>query len=232
MTRLPGRCRNGTRRMLEDRVFAGLFTLAAIGGLVMSDMALAVDLKANVVAQSESEMTLQYALENATGGLIYAFDSVLYFDSKGATKISETDAYVFMDGERTARVVRGIVAPPMFMSVSRRPPIVASPVEPGASKRGIIKLALPLSESNPYFPPQECDPQTVSQISRLLIQIGWVEHRQKTVTGKLVVDGKELVRMTGGWGSPVQRVAQTEVAVRGIGLCPRAGQFDRPQLRQ
>jgi len=158
--------------------------------------------------------------------------SLLYFDSKGATKLSDAGAYVFMDGERTARVVRGVVAPPMFMSVSRRPPIVASPVEPGASKRGTIKLALPLTEANPYFPPQECDPKRVIQISRLLIQIGWVEHRQKTTAGKFVIDGTELVRLTGGWGSPVQRIAQTEVAVRGVELCPRAGQFDRPLLRQ
>lgn len=232
MIRLPGRCRNGMRKTLEKRVFAGLLALASIGGLVMSDMVFAVDLKANVVAQSDSEMTLQYALQNSTASRIYAFDSLLYFDSKGVTKLSETGAYVFMDGERTARVVRGIVAPPMFMSVSRRPPIVASAVEPGESKRGTIKLALPLSEANPYFPPQECDPKAARPISRLLLQIGWVEHRQETVTGKFMVDGKELVRMTGGWGAPVQRVAQTEVGVRGVGLCPHAGQFDRPQLRQ
>ena len=232
MIRLPGRCPNGTRKTLEERLCAGLLALAAIGGLIMSDMALAIDLRANVVAQSDSEVTLQYALQNSTAGRIYAFDSLLYFDSKGATKLAETGAYVFLDGERTVRVVRGIVAPPMFMSVSRRPPIVGSPVEPGASKRGTIKLALPLSEANPYFPPQECDPKAARPIARLLLQIGWVEHRQETVTGKLVVDGNELVRMTGGWGTPVQRVAQTEVAVRGVGLCTHAAPFDRPQLTQ
>ena len=232
MIRLPGRCRNGMRKTLEKRVFAGLLALASIGGLVMSDMVFAVDLKANVVAQSDSEMTLQYALQNSTASRIYAFDSLLYFDSKGVTKLSETGAYVFMDGERTARVVRGIVAPPMFMSVSRRPPIVASQVETGASRTGTIKLALPLSEANPYFPAQECDAKSAKPIARLVLQIGWVEQRQETQTAKVMVDGKELLRLTGGWGTPLQRVAQAEVAVRGVGLCPYSGQFDRAQLRQ
>lgn len=91
---------------------------------------------------------------------------------------------------------------------------------------------MPLSEANPYFPTQECDPKSARPIARLLLQIGWVEHRQNTVTAKAVIDAKELVRLTGGWGAPLQRVAQAEVAVRGVGLCPHSGQFDRPQLRQ
>ncbi|MBK8337533.1 MAG: hypothetical protein IPL03_13585 [Sterolibacteriaceae bacterium] len=217
---------------MREVVFAGLLTVAIFGGVVMSDIALAVDLRASVAGQSDREITLQYALENSTGGRIYAFDLPLYFDSKGATKLAETAAYVFLDGERTARIVRGILAPPMFMSVSRRPPIVASAIESGASKSGTIKLALPLSEANPYFPTQECDPKSARPIARLLLQIGWVEHRQNTVTAKAVIDAKELVRLTGGWGAPLQRVAQAEVAVRDVGLCPYSGQFDRAQLRQ
>lgn len=198
----------------------------------MSDLALAVDLKARVAGQSESEITLKYSLENGSAERIYAFDLVLYFDAKGATKLAETGAYVFADGDHAVRVVRGIIAPPMFMSVSRRPPIVASPVEPGAAKSGTIKLALPLAEASPFFAPQECEASSAKPIARLLLQIGWVEHRPQTATGTFAVDGKELVRLNGGWGSPVQRVAQTEIPVRGVALCPRSGPFDRPQLRQ
>jgi hypothetical protein len=217
---------------MRDVLSAGILAVTIFGGLVMSDIALAVDLRASVAGQDDREITLQYAVENSTGGRIYAFDLPLYFDSKGVTKLAESGAYVFLDGERTARIVRGIVAPPMYMSVSRRPPIVASQVEPGASKTGTIKLALPLSEANPFFPPQECDAKSAKPIARLLLQIGWVEQRPETQTAKVVVDGKELLRLTGGWGAPLQRVAQVEVAVRGVGLCPYSGQFDRAQLRQ
>lgn len=232
MIRQQGRCRDEKGKTLRRVMHPGLLALSIFGGIVMSDLANAVELKASVAGQNDREITLQYVLENSTGGRIYAFDLPLYFDSKGATKLAETDAYVFLDGERTARVVRGIVAPPMFMSVSRRPPIVASQVETGASRTGTIKLALPLSEANPYFPAQECDAKSAKPIARLLLQIGWVEQRQETQTAKVVVDGKELLRLTGGWGTPLQRVAQAEVAVRGVGLCPYSGQFDRAQLRQ
>lgn len=198
----------------------------------MSDIALAIELRANVAAQNDREIILHYAIDNSTAGHIYVFDTLLYFDAKGATKLAETGAYVFFDGDKTARIVRGIVAPPMFMSASRRPPIVGTPVEPGRSKTGRIRLALPLAESNPYFPPQECDDSPTKPVARLLLQIGWIEQRQETKTAKLIVDDKELVRMVGGWGSPVQRVAQTELPVRGVGLCPRPAPFDRPQLTQ
>lgn len=232
MIRQRGRCRDEKPMSMREILSAGILAVTIFGGLVMSDIALAVDLRASVAGQDDREITLQYVLENSTGGRIYAFDLPLYFDSKGATKLAETGAYVFLDGERTARIVRGIVAPPMYMSVSRRPPIVASQVEPGASKTGTIKLALPLSEANPYFPGQECDAKSAKPIARLLMQIGWVEQRPEAQTAKVLVDGKELLRLTGGWGAPLQRVAQVEVAVRGVGLCPYSGQFDRAQLRQ
>lgn len=198
----------------------------------MIQSALAVELRAQVNKQTATELTLAYELRNTTAARIFVFDHLLYFDSKGATRRADTGAYVFDDGDGVVRVVRGFIAPPMYMSVARRPPIVASGVNPGWASAGVIKLALPLAERNPYFPPQPCDPSAARPVSRLRLQVGWVEEREGMKTGPYEIDHKSLVRLIGGWGSPLQRTAQTEIAVTGLTLCPHAGQFDRPPLQQ
>ncbi|MBK1721537.1 hypothetical protein [Thiocystis violacea] len=197
----------------------------------MTESALAVELQAQVNKQTATELTLAYELRNSTGSRIFVFDHLLYFDAKGATRRADTGAYVFQDGGGVARVVRGFIAPPMFMSVARRPPIVASAINPGWASAGVIKLALPLAEANAYFPPQVCDPASARPITRLRVQIGWVEEREGVKTGPFEIDHKSLVRLIGGWGSPLQRTAQIDVLVTGIRLCPYVGQFDRPQLQ-
>jgi hypothetical protein len=232
MIRQPRRCPSECEARARRPAFVALLLVQISGGLVMTNMASGVELKARVLAQNASEISLQYVLDNSSASRIFVFDQLLYFDSKGATRLAETGAYVFLDGERTARIVRGIIAPPMYMSVARRPPIVASPVDAGATRNGTIKLALPMSEVNPYFPPQECDPKSARSVTLFRVQVGWVEEREGMKMGSFVVDGKALVRLSGGWGSPIQRVAETEVSVKGVGICSYPGRFDRPQLQK
>ncbi|NEX22403.1 hypothetical protein G3480_19175 [Thiorhodococcus mannitoliphagus] len=198
----------------------------------MTDNALAVELRAQVNKQTATELTLAYELRNTTDTRIFVFDHLLYFDAKGATRRADTGAYVFADRDGVVRVLRGFIAPPMFMSVARRPPIVASAVNPGWASAGVVKLPLPLIEMNAYFPAEACDPASARPVSRLRIQVGWVEEREGTKTGPFEIDHKSLVRLIGGWGSPLQRTAQTEIEVTGVRLCPYAGRFDRPQLQQ
>ena len=198
----------------------------------MTEKAIGVELRLDLLDQQADEITLRYELLNLTDGRIFVFDQILYFDAKGATRLTETGAHVFDDGDGTARIVRGFVATPMFMSVARRPPIVASSVEPGWESSGVIKLPLPLSEANPYFPPQVCDPKLAQPVTRLRVQVGWVEERDGMKIGTVEIDDKALIRLSGGWGSPLQRVAQEEIAVRGVTLCRYSGRFHRPQLQQ
>jgi hypothetical protein len=213
-------------------VFLWSFLLAIFWEFFMMDLTFAATLSAQVVEQSAQEITLQYVLSNATQTRIFAFDRVLYFDPKGVTKYGGTDAYVFLDSESVARLVRGIIDPPMYMSVSRRPPIVVTPIEPGKSVIGSIKFLLPFSEMNPYFPRQECNVKATKSITVFRLQIGWVEQRENMGFAKVLVDGNEMIRLVGGWGTPLQRVAQTEISVRGVGLCPYVGRFDAALLAQ
>lgn len=198
----------------------------------MTDNAFAVELRAQVNKQTATELTLAYELRNTTDARIFVFDHLLYFDAKGQTRRADTGAYVFSDGDGVARIVRGFIAPPMFMSVARRPPIVASAVNPGWASAGVIKLPLPLAEAGPYFPAQPCDAASALPVTRLRVQVGWVEEREGTKTGPFEIDRKSLVRLTGGWGSPLQRTAQTELQVTGVKLCLYAGRFDRAQLQR
>lgn len=232
MTRRPAQHRSWRRHAMRGVRFAALVTAQILGGLLMSDVALAVKLDAQVMRQSEQDIEVQYVLVNSTPGRILLFDQLLSFDAKGAIRLAQYGAYVFRDGEKSARLVIGLVAPPMFMSVARRPPIVVSILEPGATRTAAIKLSLPLAEFNPYFPVQACDPKQAKPVIRLQVQLGWVEQRSGMSLGKVVVEGKEFDRLSGGWGSPLQRVAMAEVAVHGVGLCEYAGQFDRPELQK
>lgn len=232
MIRQPSQCPSECGARAHRLVFVALVLVQIFGGLIMANMASGVELKARVLAQDTSEISLQYVLDNSSDNRIFVFDQLLYFDSTGVTKLAGTGAYVFLDGEHTVRIVRGVIAPPMYMSVARRPPIVASPVEAGATRKGTIKLALPMNEVNPYFPPQECDPKSARSVALFRVQVGWVEEREGMKIGSFVVDGKELVRLSGGWGSPIQRVAETEVSVKGVRICSYPGRFDRPQLQK
>ncbi|MFZ4622909.1 MAG: hypothetical protein ACOYNF_01615 [Rhodoferax sp.] len=198
----------------------------------MTDLAYAVTVSALVAEQSAQEITIQYRLSNQSQTRVFAFDRVLYFDQKGQTKNAETDAYIFLEGQSIARLVRGIINPPMYMSVSRRPPIVVTPIEAGQSAIGTIKLPLPFSEMNPYFPRQTCDGKVVKPIVILRLQIGWVEQRQNMTFAKVTIDGTEMIRLQGGGGSPLQRVAQTEISVGRVALCPYIGKFYSALLAQ
>ena len=196
----------------------------------MTDLAYTVTLSAQVIELSAQELTLKYVLSNLSQTRIFAFDRVLGFDQKGLTKFAETDAYVNLDGNSVGRVVRGIIHPPMYMSVSRRPPIVITPIESGKSVSGTIKFSIPISESSPYYPRQACDAKAAKSTAMLRLQFGWVEQREKMGFAKVMVDGKEMIRLVGGWGDPIQRIAQTEVSVRGVGVCPYVGRFDAAKL--
>ncbi len=198
----------------------------------MTENARGVELDVQVQAQKDTEIRLAYELRNTTRARIFVFDHILYFDSKGAISLSNTGSYVFFDHQETARIIRGFIAPPMYMSVARRPPIVASAVDPGWASAGLIELPLPLAETNPYFPPQTCDPRAARPISRLRLQVGWVEEREGLRTGVFKVDERSLVRLLGGWGTPLQRVAQTDIGVTGVAICVHSDPFDRPQLQQ
>ena len=230
MIRPRGRCRNGKHKRLFKHRFLWLLGIAIFGEFFMLDLAHALNIQAQIVEQSAEEITLQYVLSNTTRERVYAFDRLLYFDDKGVSKLDETGAYVSLDVPSTARIVRGVVKPPMYMSVSRRPPIIVSPIEPGGRLGGKITLPLPMRESSPFFPPQACDAKTAKAISKLRLQIGWVEQRESIVVANFLIEGKEMLRAVGGWEVPRQRVAQTEIAVQGLGLCSYPGRFDAAQL--
>ena len=147
MIRPRGRCRNGKHKRLFKHRFLWLLGIAIFGEFFMLDLAHALSIQAQIVEQSAEEITLQYVLSNTTRERVYAFDRLLYFDDKGVTKLDETGAYVSLDVPSTARIVRGVVKPPMYMSVSRRPPIIVSPIEPGGRLGG--KITLPLFTASP-----------------------------------------------------------------------------------
>lgn len=232
MIRQPRVSHDGRGGWTNRLALAGLLVLQLCGGLIMTEKAIGVELRLELLDKQADEISLRYELLNSTDGRIFVFDQMLYFDTKGATRLNDTGAHVFDEGGGTVRIVRGFVAPPMFMSVARRPPIVASSLQPGWESAGVIKLPLPLGEGNPYFPPQACDPKWAHPVTRLRVQVGWVEERDGMKISTVKIDDKALTRLSGGWGSPLQRVAEGEIAVRGVALCPYSGRFDRPQLQQ
>lgn len=192
----------------------------------------AAELKAAVVGQNAQQIELRYQVRNVSKDRIYVFTPMLRYGPKSVIKRDDEGAHVFLQGNHTARLLRGLIAPPLYMSVARRPPIVVTAVEADASHVATIRLALPLVEANPYFPPQECDLRSAHSISELKLQVGWVEARTGMALGEVSVDGAKLLRLSGGWGAPLQRVLETVVPVTGVALCPYAGQFDRPALTQ
>lgn len=198
----------------------------------MVKQAAGVELKVSVVAQTANEISLRYDLKNDRDAPIHVFDQQMYFDSKVVVKHDENGAYIFLDDDHSVRLVRGIISPPFFMSVLARPPIVVSTLESGKERSGIIKLILPATEANLFFPPKPCDPKTVKLVDKLKLQIGWVEHREKMAFREIQVDGKPFKNISGAWGAPIQYVAEKEISVKAVGICPYPERFDRPLLNQ
>ncbi len=192
----------------------------------------AAELKAAVVGQNAQQIELTYHVRNMSKNRIYVFTPMLRYGLKATIKRDDEGAHVFLEGNHTARLLRGLIAPPLYMSVARRPPVVVTAVEAAASYVATIRLALPLTEANPFFPSQECDLRSAYSISELKLQVGWVEARTGMALGEVSVDGVTLLRLSGGWGAPLQRVLETVVPVTGVALCKYAGQFDRPALTQ
>lgn len=210
--------------------FAALINLFGVIGMEENNGT--ADLSVVVTEQTAGSITLRYQLSNRTAVPIYAFDTILRFSDIGNTYVDEFGAYVFRAEGGIVRLVRGMVAPPMTVSVNRRPPPVALPIQAGGNKTGTIKLALPLSEINPYFQSQVCKQEDTVPVNAFRLQVGWVEQRPEIAIERFVIGEFTLLRLRGGWGQPLQRTATADVAVNGIRVCPHVGPFDRPLLQK
>lgn len=199
---------------------------------MMSQIAYALELNAEVVSQTPQQLTLRYQTLNRSEDLVYLFVPVLHFVS-GATAVKlATSGWLSLEGQHTARLTMGLVAPPAYISVARRPPPVVTPVAAGKTHEGLIELPLPLLESSPYFASQECAPPQLRSIVEMRVEIGWVEARSNMAFQNVKIEDRDYQRLMGGWGAPTQRVSTASVPVRGVALCPNSAErFDRAQLQ-
>ncbi len=113
------------------------------------------------------------------------------------------------------------------MQVSRRTPIVATAVDPGKESVGEIRLRLPLTENNQYFPKRSCDSKTPQDISKFLVQVGWTYEEEWVSASPLKIGDKDFLSISGEW-FPLQNVEEVEIDAEGVTLCPYEGKFHRP----
>ncbi len=196
----------------------------------MNSQLLAVQLSADVVATA-SDVEVHYVLTNTTASRILVFDHHVHFGPKSVVQRDETGVNIGLDSDGGVRLVRGIFSPPMYMSVIARPPVLVTPVEAGGVAKGFIRVALPLVESNIFFPKQPCDASKAVIPKRVRLQIGWVEMRPEMTFREYVIDGKKFANIASNWGQPVQRIAETLVATN-LKVCPYPGRFDSAVLTQ
>ena len=196
----------------------------------MGNESLAVQLSAVVASTTATEISINYALKNTTNARIVVFDHYVYFGEKSVAHRDPGGVNVFLDADGSARLVRGVFSPPIYMAVASRPPILVSPVEPGASLTGVIRLAVPTAESNIFFPRISCDVANARRIKHVRLQLGWLEHGSNMTFRELVIDDKKFFNIGSDWGQPVQRVAEVNIAGLSILVCPYPGRFDGPLL--
>jgi len=194
----------------------------AVDGVIMD---------AKILNQTTSQVTVEYTIHNNALNRIFVFDQLLKFDDKGEIGFDQDNAYVFLENN-IVRLVRGIVNPPLIKSVSRRTPIVASILEAGESKTETMTLGMPTREYHPFFPPMEfCEPKLKQEVTKVLLQIGWIEEQKGITTSTIKIGEKELMKLSGGW-NPLQHVLEADIpAPQNYQACMYLGAiFDRPQL--
>ena len=198
----------------------------------MIDQPLAVSLITTTRQVSPQLMEVSYVLKNTTANRILVFDHYVAFGPGSKAILDEFGVNIFLDQSDALRLVRGVFGTPPSMSVVTRPPILVSPVEPGGTLSGSVRMAQPTSESNVFFPAAACDPARAITTSRVRLQIGWVEFRPTMTFRELVFGEKKFVNIGSSWGQPVQRVAEAEISGVAFRVCRYPGQFDRPVLTQ
>ncbi len=198
----------------------------------MIEQSQAVSLITTTRQLSPQLIEVSYTLKNTTANRILVFDHYVAFGLGSKAIRDEFGVNIFLDQSDSLRLVRGVFGTPPFMSVVARPPIVVSPVEPGATLSGSVRVAQPTSESNVFFPAAQCDPARAVITTRARLQIGWVEFRPTMTFRELVFDEKKFVNIGSSWGQPVQRVAEADISGVAFRVCRYPGQFDRPALAQ
>lgn len=196
----------------------------------MNSQAFAVQLSA-VAQTSGTDVEIRYTLTNTTSSRIVVFDHHLRFGPKSVVLRDETGINLGLDSDGGARLVRGVFSPPVYMSIFARPPVLVTPLEPGAAAAGSIRIATPSVESNIFFPDAPCDGASAVTPKRVRLQIGWVEMRSEMTFREYVIDGKKYVNIGSNWGQPVQRVAESVISTP-LKVCPYPGRFESAVLTQ
>lgn len=160
--------------------------------------------------QSESQLTVEYEVENHSKQVIYLWDRMVGYNEDG--QIIDPDiAYIFFDEPKTVDIIRADLPPPQKIRVASKEIPFVRTIDARSKVAGKIVLALPLVEFSPYYPPAEEENMETRHCSMIRLLLGWSEFRDGMQIREQTIGDEKVLAIRGVWAKPYYKILEKQI---------------------